>query len=83
MDSLANKGLTMRWKLIILLPLMALAGCTRFEGPLEVRKKDRADSPGYSIPEQRQRARERNTFIEDDRRILPGAEVDRPSPTGR
>lgn len=73
----------MRRMLVLLMPLAALVGCTRFEGPLEVRKKDRADSPGYTIPEQRQRARERNTFIEDDRRIAPGAEVDRPSPTGR
>lgn len=72
----------MRRMLLLLVPLSAFAGCTRFEGPLEVRKKDRADSPGYTIPEQQKRARERNTFI-DDNRTVPGAEVDRPSPTGR
>ena len=73
----------MRRMLVLLVPLAALAGCTRYEGPLEVRKKDRADAPGYTIPEQRQRARERNTFIEDDPRLYPGAQVDRPDPIGR
>ena len=74
----------MRRMLKVLVPLVALAGCkTRYEGPLEVRQKDRADAPGYTIPEQRQRARERNTFIEDDPRTVPGAQVDRPSPIGR
>lgn len=73
----------MRRMLMLLIPLATLVGCTRYEGPLEVRKKDRADLPGYSIPEQQKRARERNTFITDDPRIYPGAEVDRPSPTGR
>ena len=26
-------------KLLLLVPLLALAGCTRYEGPMEVRKK--------------------------------------------
>ena len=72
----------MRRTLTLLVPLL-LAGYTRYEGPLEVRKKDRADAPGYSIPEQRARARERNTFIEDDPRLYPGGGIDRPSPIGR
>src|SRR3954451_1803936 len=49
---------TMRRMLKPLVLLVACVGCTRYEGPLEVRKKDRADAPGYTIPEQRKRANE-------------------------
>jgi hypothetical protein len=70
-------------KVILLVPLLALAGCTRYEGPMEVRKKNRADAPGYTIDEQQQRARERTTVVEDDRRIGPGGGIDRVSPIGR
>ena len=77
----------MRRTLTILIPMMLLAGCTRYEGPREVYQKvrggDRADLPGYTIPEQRARARERNTFIEDDPRVLPPGYVDRPGGIGR
>lgn len=73
----------MRRMLTLLVPLIGLVGCTRYEGPLEVRKKDRADAPGYTIPEQRQRAKERNPFIEDNRQLYPSAEVDRYGPSGR
>ena len=73
----------MRRTLLLLGVLCVIAGCTRYEGPLEVRKKDRADAPGYTIPEQRVRARERNTFIEDDPRLYPSAQGGSPSPIGR
>ena len=73
----------MRRTLLLLLPLLTLAGCTRYEGPLEVRRKDRADAPGYTIEEQERRGRERYAIPEDDPRIGPKAYADRPSPTGR
>jgi hypothetical protein len=73
----------MRRTLLLLVPLLGLASCTRYEGPLEVRRKERADAPGYTIPEQQVRARERNTFLEDDRRVAPNAYVDRPGGIGR
>lgn len=69
-------------KLLLLVPLLALAGCTRYEGPMEVRKKNRPDTPGYSLDEQRQRARERYTTVEDDRSV-PSAYIDRVGPIGR
>lgn len=74
-------------RLLLLVPLIALASCTRYEGPREVyqknRRGDRADAPGYTIEEQKARARERNTFIEDDRDRYPAAGVDRPGGIGR
>ena len=70
-------------KMLLLVPLLALAGCTRYEGPLEVRKKNRADTPGYNIDEQQQRARERYSVVEDDRAIGPKGGIDRVSPIGR
>jgi len=70
-------------KLLLLIPLLTLAGCTRYEGPMEVRKKNRADAPGYTIEEQQQRARERYSVVEDDRRIGPNGGIDRVSPIGR
>jgi hypothetical protein len=76
----------MRRTLPLLLPLLILSGCTRFEGPREVYQKtragDRADLPGYTIPEQKARGRERYTIIEDDRAIGPPGYVSRPSPIG-
>src|SRR5262249_24674628 len=82
-DGTPNRSRAMRRILRLLVPLVVLTGCTRFEGPLQVRQKDRADAPGYTIPEQRLRARQRHTFIEADPRTVPGAQVDRPSPIGR
>lgn len=61
----------------------AALGCNRFAGPLEVRKMDRADAPGYTIEEQKRRGRERLAITEDDPAIGPKAGIDRPSPTGR
>lgn len=63
--------------------VVACIGCNRFAGPLEVRHMDRADAPGYTIPEQEQRGRERLAISEDDIRIGPKGYIDRPSPTGR
>lgn len=79
-------------RLLALAVLVAAVGCTRYEGPLEVYRKnrvpvrdggERADSPGYTIPEQKERARERLTTIEDDRERYPGGQVDRPGGIGR
>ncbi|HUR54461.1 MAG TPA: hypothetical protein VMZ71_10040 [Gemmataceae bacterium] len=70
-------------KMLLLVPLLALAGCTRYEGPMDVRKKSRPDAPGYTIEEQQQRARERWTVVEDDRRIGPNGGIDRVGPIGR
>lgn len=74
----------MRRKLLVVIPLLlASLGCTRFAGPIAVRQMGRADAPGYTIPEQEQRGRERYTILEDDPRIAPKAYADRVSPTGR
>jgi hypothetical protein len=67
--------------------ILTAAGCTRYEGPLEVyeknRRGDRADLPGYTIEEQKARARERLTTFEDDRERYPTSQVDRPGGVGR
>lgn len=77
----------MRRMLLVVVPMLVLAGCARYEGPREVYQKnrsgDRADLPGYTIEEQKKRARERLTVIEDERSIGPPGYVDRVSPTGR
>ena len=70
-------------KMLLLVPLLALAGCTRYEGPLEVRKKSRPDAAGYTIDEQKQRARERWNVVEDDRAVAPNTFIDRVGPIGR
>ena len=70
-------------KILLLVPLLALAGCTRYEGPMEVRKKNRPDAPGYTIDEQKQRARERWSVVEDDRAAGPSGYIDRVGPIGR
>ena len=68
---------------ILLLAVIALTGCTRFSGPIETRQMGRADAPGYTIPEQKERGRERLAITEDDYRIGPYGYISRPSPTGR
>lgn len=67
----------------LVLIAISAAGCNRFAGPVAVRQMGRADAPGYTIPQQEQRGRERYTILEDDIRIGPKAYADRPSPTGR
>jgi hypothetical protein len=68
---------------LLLLAVIALAGCNRFTGPLETRQLGRADDPGYTIDEQQKRGRERLSISEDDYRIGPKGYIDRPSPIGR
>ncbi len=67
--------------------LASVIGCrSTTDGPREVMQRtragDRADLPGYSIPEQRQRGRERYTITEDDPRIGPPVFIGRPDPLG-
>jgi hypothetical protein len=78
---------------LLLLAVLALAGCYRFSGPLESRQQGRADPyaidqngdrrPIFSIDDQKLRGRERYAIPEDDFRIGPKGYIDRPSPTGR
>ena len=68
---------------MLVLGVIVLAGCNRFTGPVETRQMPRADAAGYSIYEQQQRGRERNSVSEDDFRIGPKGYIDRVSPTGR
>jgi len=75
-------------RVILMLPVLLLcAACQRLEGPREVYQKnragDRADLPGYTLSEQKQRGRERYTYIEDDVRTVPNGYVDRPGGVGR
>lgn len=74
-------------RILLVLPLLGLAACSRYEGPREVyqknRRGDRADLPGYTLDEQKQRGRERNTFIEDDPKLYPNGYVSRPGGVGR
>jgi hypothetical protein len=72
----------MRRRLLVL-AVIALAGCNRFSGPLETRRMDRPDLPGFTIEEQQKRGRERLAVTEDDYRIGPKGYIDRPSPIGR
>ena len=71
--------------LLMLLLVAAAAGCSndRFYGPIQTRHLPRADAPGYTIPEQEARGRQRYSILEDDWRIGPKAYIDRVSPTGR
>ncbi len=83
----------MRRRLLLLLAVIALAGCNRFTGPLETRQMGRADPmelgpdgerrPIFSIDEQKLRGRERLAITEDDPSIGPKGYIDRPSPIGR
>jgi hypothetical protein len=67
--------------------LLAAAGCTRYEGPVEVynkyRRGDRPDLPGYTIEEQKARGKERLPLIDDDPTLYPAGGVDRPGGIGR
>ena len=80
-------------RMLLILPLLTLAACSRYEGPAEVYQKtrsreaggrgDRADLQGYTIAEQKQRARERNPLFEDDPSLGPNSYIDRPGGIGR
>ena len=78
---------------LLVLSVLALAGCGRYSGPVESRQQGPADPkvrggdgqlrPVYDINEQKVRGRERYAISEDDYRIGPKGFIDRPSPTGR
>lgn len=69
-------------RVLLILPILFLGACSRYEGPREVYQKnragDRADLPGYTIAEQKQRGRERYTTIDDDPRLYPNTGASRP-----
>ncbi|HSQ58078.1 MAG TPA: hypothetical protein VLM40_20305 [Gemmata sp.] len=69
--------------LFAILALSILSGCSSIRGPIETRHLPRADAPGYTIPQQEARGRQRYTITEDDWSIGPKAYIDRPSPIGR
>jgi hypothetical protein len=73
----------MRQLLLVLVLASCGVGCTQVRGPIETRHLPRADAPGYTIPEQERRGRQRLSITEDDYSIGPKAFIDRPSPTGR
>ncbi len=74
-------------RVLLMLPILALAACQRYEGPREIYKKNRAgdhaDLPGYTIPEQEKRGRERLPLINDNTLLYPNGYVDRPGGIGR
>jgi hypothetical protein len=74
-------------RVLLILPILFLGACSRYEGPREVYQKnrsgDRADLPGYTLSEQKQRGRERYPTIDDDPRVYPNTGADRPGGLGR
>lgn len=68
---------------ILVISTTSALGCSRFAGPLAIRNWGRADAPGYNLEEQQRRGRERYAITEDDWRIGPKGDMNRPSPTGR
>lgn len=72
-----------RTLLLAVLVVLAQVGCTRYQGPREVRQNGRPDLPGYSIDEQEKRGRARYAIPTDDYRVGPQTGVSFPDPTGR
>ncbi len=72
----------MHLRRLVVLGLLALAGCQSTRGPLGYERSGRADDPMLSIQEQKARGRERYAYVEDDR-LAPRTYVDRPDPVGR
>jgi len=85
-------------RLLLVLPLLAVAACSRYQGPLEIFKKNKADGgtdkavtgglkpdgkPVFSPTEQAVRARERTPIIPDDNFGPPKTYADGPGPYGR
>lgn len=74
-------------RMLLLVPLFALAACARYDGPREVyqrnRAGDRPDVPGYTIEEQEKRGRARLSNISDAREIGPRTYADAPGGVGR
>jgi hypothetical protein len=85
----ARRDTDMRRLITLTVPvILALAGCNRFAGPLEVWRMDRADALGpdgrpYTSYEQEVRARERYTIPTDDWGVAPPLNVGKVGPTGR
>jgi hypothetical protein len=73
-------------RILLMIPILAAAACSNTEGPREVYQKnrsgDRADLPGYNLSEQKQRGRERYTYIEDNGHV-PNGYVGSPGGIGR
>ncbi len=67
---------------IMLVALVALAGCQSTGSSLGSRQPSRARDPMLSLEHQRAIGREKLSIVEDDR-LLPKAYVDRPGTTGR
>jgi hypothetical protein len=67
----------------VVLATAALAGCKDFNGPRKAIAKPKPDLPQYTIEEQQRRGRDKYTIPEDNYRIGPDLNIDRPSPTGR
>ena len=85
-------------QLLLVLPLLAVVACSRYQGPLEVFKKNKADGgadkgvtggvgpdgrPVYSPAEQAVRARERTPIVPDDNLGPPKTYADGPGVFGR
>ncbi len=85
-------------RLLLVLPLLAVVACSRYQGPLEVFKKNKADggadkavtgglkpdgTPVYNPTEQAVRARERTPIIPDDNFGPPKTYADGPGMIGR
>ena len=70
-------------RILLLAALAAAVGCTRYQGPREVRQNGRPDLPGYTIDEQEKRGRARYAIPTDDFRVGPQTGVSSPDPTGR
>ncbi len=72
-----------RMVLLAVIAASALAGCKDFNGPRKAISKPKPDLPEYTIEEQQRRGRDKYTIPEDNFRIGPNLNIDRPSPTGR
>ena len=70
-------------RILLRAALAAAVGCTRYQGPREVRQNGRPDLPGYTIDEQEKRGRARYAVPTDDYRVGPSTGVNAPDPVGR
>lgn len=63
--------------------VLLCVGCGGIDGPRSAKNKPKPDLPEYTVEEQQRRARDKYAIPEDDFRIGPSLNIDRPSPTGR
>ena len=74
-------------RVLLMLLLLSLTACQRYEGPREIYRKnragDRADLPGYTLEEQKQRGRERYPTLQDNPKLYPSGNADSPGGIGR